>query len=53
MITSNLDEKIRLLDATQKIVSIYLKYGQVDAAQKELSALGRTLQGKGEGRRGM
>lgn len=47
MTTSDIHRQLRLIDASRKIAIIYTHYGQILAAQKELKALGRTLQANG------
>jgi hypothetical protein len=44
MTTNDIDRQLKLIEASQKIANIYTYYGQIQAAQKELSALGRILQ---------
>lgn len=44
MTTNDIDRQLKLIEASLRIAAIYSQYGQVQAAQKELTALGRSLQ---------
>jgi len=53
MTPNDIDRQLKLIDASRKIATIYTHYGQILAAQKELSSLGRTLQAPSFSRRAL
>jgi hypothetical protein len=44
MTTNDIDRQLKLIDASSRIAMIYTQYGQVQAAQRELTNLGKMLQ---------
>lgn len=40
----DIERQLKLIEASKKIATIYTHYGQIQAAEKELISLGRTLQ---------
>jgi len=53
MTNNDLSRQLRLIEASKKIATIYARYGQLEAAKRELSTLGQALQSKGTSRRSM
>jgi hypothetical protein len=47
----DVQRRLKLIEASKQIATIYSNYGQVEAACKELAALGKLLQSKMEIRR--
>jgi hypothetical protein len=44
MTTNDIDRQLKLIEASRRIATIYTHYGQVQAAQKELTSLCEVLQ---------
>jgi len=42
---NDINRQLRLVEASKKIALIYARYGQVESAKRELTALGQALQG--------
>ncbi len=53
MTNVDLERRLKLIDASKKIATIYAGYGHIDAACQELAALGKSLQSKADSRRAM